>query len=121
MRECPACREQIPDDSRFCDQCGFRLDPISLDVHRARSKITPPLDSPVVPLTRVKAPSGAAPGPAASHALEAIPLDTPKRTPTVLPATAPTSPVAAPAPAASPPGVVNTRGCRRFPLKVEVS
>jgi uncharacterized protein (TIGR02266 family) len=27
MATCPACRSDIPDDSRFCDQCGFRLTP----------------------------------------------------------------------------------------------
>jgi uncharacterized protein (TIGR02266 family) len=27
MAICPACRSEIPDDSRFCDQCGFRLAP----------------------------------------------------------------------------------------------
>jgi uncharacterized protein (TIGR02266 family) len=29
MRRCPACRQQIPGDSKFCGLCGFRLQPIS--------------------------------------------------------------------------------------------
>ena len=57
VMNCPACRADIPDDSRFCGMCRFRLVQISPDAHRKLSESLPPLRAEpeeVIPLTRPK-------------------------------------------------------------------
>jgi uncharacterized protein (TIGR02266 family) len=82
---CPACTDEIPDDSRFCGLCGFRLSLIPVETHQERAKTTPPLvpDEPI-PLTRIKPPSSEVRARSTKQRLPAVPveplrLDRPKK------------------------------------------
>jgi len=56
MSVCPACRNDIPEDSLFCGYCGFRLAPIPPEKHLSLSQELAVLSEPeaIVPLTRRK-------------------------------------------------------------------
>ena len=100
---CPACRAVIPDDSRFCGMCRFRLVPIPADDHRKLSESIPPLaaEAEVIPLTRPKAKAGGAAAPAAPRPADA--------------------PAAVPADPHASTERDEARRYARFPLRVEVS
>jgi uncharacterized protein (TIGR02266 family) len=64
MKSCPACRQSIDADARFCGHCGFRLAPISPEEHRKLSESLSPLrEEAPIPLTRVKGPAARTPRP----------------------------------------------------------
>lgn len=136
MPTCPACREELPSDSRFCGFCGFRLAPITLrsesSLLRHLTPAPPPEEAPIL-LTRKKRPSEepARPKPKLLIVDERALEDTaPALTQTIAdtePAPPPASPRQAPAGGNGParaetrlPPKAHKRTFQRFPLKVEV-
>jgi uncharacterized protein (TIGR02266 family) len=121
---CPACQNDIPQDSRFCGLCGFRLAPITSLEHRALSDeliaAQVEAESTPVPLTRPKA-GGTMPRP------RLMPVE-PPQTNGFLEDTLPGSSQAAAGPRPAVDALEDTspsrrdqRDARRFPLKVEVN
>jgi uncharacterized protein (TIGR02266 family) len=144
MPTCPACREELPSDSRFCGFCGFRLAPITL---RSESSLlrhltpappqaapAPPEEAPIL-LTRKKRPSEepARPKPKLLIVDERALEDTAPALTQTIADTEPAPPPSAPPPSALSasatgparaetrlPPKAHKRTFQRFPLKVEV-
>jgi uncharacterized protein (TIGR02266 family) len=126
---CPACQKELPDDSRFCGLCGFRLAPITGLEHSTLSEelIATKIDQELEPVPLARAKGGEMPkGP---RLIPVEPQPEPPQMNGSLEDTLPGSSTeveAGPRPAVdaledTSPSRREQRAARRFPLKVEVN